>query len=130
MIQCNLFNVKKPYQYIGKEYLSYNKDFDKANVKLALAFPDKYEIAISNLGQKILYDIVNSDERFLADRIYAPDFDYRNILLEKNIPLYGLESKKEATNFDIIGFSLPYPKNLIRAALEACTAKRQYRKLL
>ena len=71
MIQCNLFNVKKPYQYIGKEYLSYNKDFDKANVKLALAFPDKYEIAISNLGQKILYDIVNSDERFLADRIYA-----------------------------------------------------------
>ena len=108
MIQCNLFNVKKPYQYIGKEYLSYNKDFDKANVKLALAFPDKYEIAISNLGQKILYDIVNSDERFLADRIYAPDFDYRNILLEKNIPLYGLESKKEATNFDIIGFSLQY----------------------
>ncbi len=108
MIQCNLFNVKKPYQYIGKEYLSYNKDFDKANVKLALAFPDKYEIAISNLGQKILYDIVNSDERFLANRIYAPDFDYRNILLEKNIPLYGLESKKEATNFDIIGFSLQY----------------------
>ena len=108
MIQCDLFNVKKPYQYIGKEYLSYNKDFDKAKVKLALAFPDKYEIAISNLGQKILYDIVNSDERFMADRIYAPDFDYRNILLEKNIPLYGLESKKEANEFDIIGFSLQY----------------------
>ena len=106
MIQCDLFNVKKPYQYIGKEYLSYNKDFDKAKVKLALAFPDKYEIAISNLGQKILYDIVNSDERFMADRIYAPDFDYRNILLEKNIPLYGLESKKEANEFDIIGFSV------------------------
>lgn len=108
MIQCNLFNVKKPYQYIGKEYLSYNKSFAEAKVKLALAFPDKYEIAISNLGQKILYDIVNSDERFLADRIYAPDFDFRNILLEKNIPLYGLESKKEAKAFDIIGFSLQY----------------------
>ena len=108
MIQRDLFNVKKPYQYIGKEYLSYNKSFEEAKVKLALAFPDKYEIAISNLGQKILYDIVNSDKRFLADRIYAPDFDYRNILLEKNKPLYGLESKKEAKNFDIIGFSLQY----------------------
>ena len=95
MIQCDLFNVKKPYQYIGKEYLSYNKNFDTVQVKLALAFPDKYEIAISNLGQKILYDIVNSDERFLADRIYAPDLDYRDELIKNNLPLLTLESKKE-----------------------------------
>lgn len=100
----NLYKVKKPYQYIGGEYLSYNKDFDSAQVRMAFAFPDKYEIAISNLGQKILYDIVNSDERFMADRIYAPDFDYREIL----DTLYGLESKKNANEFDIIGFSLQY----------------------
>ena len=53
--QCELFNVKKPYQYIGSEYLSSNKDFNSAKVKMVFAFPDKYEIAISNLGQKILY---------------------------------------------------------------------------
>ncbi|MBE7704281.1 MAG: DUF2344 domain-containing protein [Cyanobacteria bacterium SIG29] len=100
----NLYNVKKPYQYIGGEYLSYNKDFNTAKVKIALAFPDKYEIAISNLGQKILYDIINSDERFMADRIYAPDFDYKETLDS----LYGLESKKNAKDFDIIGFSLQY----------------------
>ena len=67
-IQCCLYNVKKPYQYIGDEYLSYNKDFDSAKAKIALMFPDKYEIAISNLGQKVLYDFVNADERFMADR--------------------------------------------------------------
>lgn len=106
--QCSLYKVKKPYQYIGQEYLSYNKDFDKAQVKIALAFPDKYEIAISNLGQKILYDCINSDERFLADRIYAPDIDFRDILVNENKFLYGLESKKEASEFDIIGFSLQY----------------------
>ena len=106
--QCDLYRVKKPYQYVGEEFLSYNKDFDSAKVKMALVFPDKYEIAISNLGQKILYDIVNSDERFLADRIYAPDIDYRQILIEKDETLYGLESKRKAYDFDILGFSLQY----------------------
>ncbi|MBO5948250.1 DUF2344 domain-containing protein [bacterium] len=106
--QCDLYKVKKPYQYVGEEFLSYNKDFDGAKVKMALVFPDKYEIAISNLGQKILYDIVNSDERFLADRIYAPDVDYRQILIEKDETLYGLESKRKAYDFDILGFSLQY----------------------
>ena len=106
--QCDLYKVKKPYQYVGEEFLSYNKDFDSAKVKMALVFPDKYEIAISNLGQKILYDIVNSDEKFLADRIYAPDVDYRQILIEKDETLYGLESKRKAYDFDILGFSLQY----------------------
>ena len=106
--QCDLYKVKKPYQYVGEEFLSYNKDFNSAKVKMALVFPDKYEIAISNLGQKILYDIVNSNERFLADRIYAPDIDYRQILIEKNETLYGLESKHKAYDFDILGFSLQY----------------------
>ncbi|MBQ8887668.1 MAG: TIGR03960 family B12-binding radical SAM protein [Candidatus Gastranaerophilales bacterium] len=106
--QCLLYNVKKPYQYIGSEYLSYNKDFNLAEVKIAFAFPDKYEIAISNLGQKILYDIVNSDERFMADRVYAPDLDYREELIKNNLQLLTLESKKEVKAFDFVGFSLQY----------------------
>lgn len=106
--QCLLYNVKKPYQYVGAEYLSYNKDFASAEVKIAFAFPDKYEIAISNLGQKILYDIVNSDSRFMADRVYAPDLDYREELKKNNLPLLTLESKKEVNKFDLVGFSLQY----------------------
>lgn len=106
--QCLLYNVKKPYQYVGAEYLSYNKDFNSAEVKIAFAFPDKYEIAISNLGQKILYDIVNSDSRFMADRVYAPDSDYRDELYKKNLPLITLESKQNVNKFDLVGFSLQY----------------------
>lgn len=106
--QCLLYNVKKPYQYVGAEYLSYNKDFSSAEVKIAFAFPDKYEIAISNLGQKILYDIVNSDSRFMADRVYAPDLDYREELKKNKLPLLTLESKKEVNKFDLVGFSLQY----------------------
>lgn len=106
--QSNLFKVKKPYQYIGSEHLSFNKDWDSASVKIALAFPDKYEIAISNLGQKILYNIINSKDGLLADRVYAPDFDYRDILKSQNLSLSGLETKKDLKKFDIIGFSLQY----------------------
>ena len=107
-IENLLCDVTKPYQYIGGEYLSYNKDFNKARVKLALAFPDKYEIGISNLGQKIIYDRVNRREDFLADRVYAPDTDYRELLIKNEIVLTGLETKRKLAEFDIIGFSLQY----------------------
>ncbi len=107
-IQCSLYDVNKPYQYIGSEYLSYNKDFETAKVRFAFAFPDKYEIAISNLGQKILYDIVNSCNDFIADRVYAPELDYRNELIAKERLLCTLESKHLVKDFDIIGFSLQY----------------------
>ncbi len=106
--QSDLCTVLKPYQYIGGEYLSYNKDFESAEVKIALAFPDKYEIAISNLGQKILYSIVNNNNKYMADRVYAPDIDYKNILERKNETLTTLESKREVNQFDFVGFSLQY----------------------
>ena len=54
-----LFKCNKPYQYVGGEFLSYNKDFDSAKVRFAFAFPDKYEIGISNLGVRVLYGLIN-----------------------------------------------------------------------
>lgn len=130
--QCLLYKVKKPYQYIGDEYLSYNKDFQSAKVRLALAFPDKYEIAISNLGQKIIYDKVNKCSDFMADRVYAPDNDYRELLKEKHILLNSLEAKRDIKDFDIIGFSLQYelayPTVLEMLSLSAITLQRSERK--
>ena len=129
--QCLLYKVKKPYQYIGEEYFSCNKDFDTADVKMVLAFPDKYEVAISNLGQKILYDVVNSTDSFMADRVYAPDIDFRNILKENNQPLYALESKRQVKAFDIVGFSLQYelayPTVLEMLSLSNIPLKREER---
>ena len=98
----NLFNCTKPYQYVGGELLSYNKEFDSCEVRVALAFPDKYEIGISNLGVRVLYEIINRHVGYMADRVYAPEPDYQ-------VPeLYGLESKIHLKEFDAIGFSLQY----------------------
>ncbi len=97
-----LFKCTKPYQYVGGEFLSYNKDFDSANVHFAFCFPDKYEIGISNLGVRILYDLVNKHEGFMCDRAYAPEPDFKPEIL------YGLESKHPIRDFDAVGFSLQY----------------------
>lgn len=97
-----LFNATKPYQYVGGEFLSYNKDWDSSSVKFAFVFPDKYEIGISNLGVRIIYDRVNKIDRYLADRAYAPEPDFKPEFL------YGVESKRALKDFDGIGFSLQY----------------------
>ena len=106
-----LYNATKPYQYVGGEFLSYNKDWDSAKVKFGFVFPDKYEIGISNLGVRIIYDRVNSYSRqednhtiypYLADRAYAPEEDFHPDFL------YAVESKKALKYFDGIGFSLQY----------------------
>lgn len=103
-----LHSCNKPYQYVGGEFLSRNKDFDSAKVTLAFAFPDKYEIGISNLGQRVLYGLVNDHSDFMADRIYAPEVDFKKNLIEKGKTFYSLESKKPLKAFDMIGFSLQY----------------------
>lgn len=97
-----LYKCNKPYQYVGGEFLSYNKDFDKSKVRFAFAFPDKYEIGISNLGVRVLYDLVNKHPRYMADRVYAPEGDFQPEIL------YALESKKYIKDFDAVGFSLQY----------------------
>ena len=98
----SLFNCFKPYQYVGGEYLSHNKDFDSAKVRVALAFPDKYEIGISNLGVRVLYELINRNENYMCDRVYAPEPDFKPEVL------YGLESKRSIKDFDVVGFSLQY----------------------
>lgn len=103
-----LFNTTKPYQYIGMEYLRAEKDFEDAKATILLAFPDKYEIGVSNLGHKILYDVVNQQPEFLADRTYAPDVDFLELLQSNNKGLHSHDCKISAKEFDIIGFSLQY----------------------
>ena len=97
-----LFHCNKPYQYVGGEFLSANKDFSSAKVKFALCFPDKYEIGISNLGVRVLYGLINSKPDYMCDRAYAPEPDFKPEVL------YGLESKHPINEFDGVGFSLQY----------------------
>lgn len=103
-----LYNVERPARYIGGEFGSYNKDFNSCLKRFLLVFPDKYEIGISNFGHKIIYDLINKKDDMMCDRLYAPDFDFIELLKKYSKPLYSLESKKQPKDFDIIGFGLQY----------------------
>ncbi len=100
--------VRKPGRYVGGEYNSVVKDWEATPTRVCLAFPDIYDLGMSNLGLAILYDALNALPDVLAERIYLPWVDMIAAMREANIPLYSLESKRALTDFDIIGVSLPY----------------------
>ncbi len=103
-----LLQVQKPGRYVGGELNSITKDWDKAHTRVALVFPDVYDIGVSNVGLKILYDQINQRDDALAERAYAPWVDMEALMREHGIPLYALESKRPLACFDLIGFTLPY----------------------
>jgi len=100
--------VMKPSRYLGTEWNSIQKDWDKTTVHMAFAFPDVYEVGMSHLGTRILYHLVNSFDDFLCERVFAPWTDMEAIMREKNISLYGLESFRPLKDFDVVGFTLQY----------------------
>jgi radical SAM family uncharacterized protein len=103
-----LLQVQKPGRYVGGELNSIVKDWEDIPTRVALVFPDIYDIGVSNVGLKILYDQVNQRHDALAERAYAPWMDMEALMREHGIPLYTLESKRPLAAFDLIGFSLPY----------------------
>lgn len=103
--------VTRPARYTGREWNSIVKDWDQARVKVALAYPDIYEVGLPNLGLMILYDILNREDDVLAERVYAPWVDMEEAMRQAGIPLFSLESRRPLADFDIVGFSLPYELN-------------------
>ena len=101
--------LKKPARYLGNEINSIHKDTsDESLIRYAQCFPDLYEVGMSHLGSHILYDVINRDEKIFCERVYAPAVDMENMMREKNIPLFALESREPITNFDVIAFTLQY----------------------
>lgn len=100
--------VQKPARYTGNELNSIRKDWATVGTKIALAFPDVYEIAMSFLGFQILYGVINEHEDALAERVYAPWIDLETLMRENHIPLFSLETHRPAQDFDFIGFTLQY----------------------
>ena len=104
-----LKKVEKPARYLGNEINSIHKDTsDESLIRYAQCFPDLYEVGMSHLGSHILYDVINRDEKIFCERVYAPAVDMENMMREKNIPLFALESREPITNFDVIAFTLQY----------------------
>lgn len=100
--------VEKPGRYTGGEYNQVVKDWDEIDFKVALGFPDIYELGMSNLGLMILYDIINKHRNLLAERVYSPWVDMEAIMRDTNLPLFSLESKRTIREFDMLALTLPY----------------------
>jgi radical SAM family uncharacterized protein len=100
--------VRKPGRYVGGEVNSVLKEWETTPTRVCLAFPDIYDLGMSNLGLMILYDLLNALPGVLAERAFLPWVDMIAALREANIPLYSLESKRPLADFDVIGVSLPY----------------------
>ncbi len=105
-----LHKVAQPARYTGGELNSITKDWSDPRIrsKIALAFPDIYELGGSNLGLALLYDLINKRDDLLAERVYCPWPDFEAIMRRDGIPLYGLESRHPVSDFDLFAFSLPY----------------------
>lgn len=108
MIEDILYNIKRPARYIGGEINQVLKDPFTVDLRVALAFPDTYEIGMSHAGLKILYHILNSMREVWAQRVFAPWPDMADLLEKKGIPLFSLEEKRPINTFDILGFSILY----------------------
>ena len=100
--------VSKPTRYMGNELNMIKKDLNQVKLKFALAFPDVYEVAMSHLGIKILYHLLNEREDTAAERVYAPWVDMEEKMREHNLPLFTLENRAKVADFDILGFTLQY----------------------
>lgn len=108
MFEKSLQGVERPGRYVGGEINACGKSFEDARVRFALAFPDVYEVGLSHLGLRLLYHLLNGMEGVMADRVYAPWFDFERRLREEGEPLRALESRRNLKDFDFLGFSLQY----------------------
>jgi hypothetical protein len=111
--------VRKPGRYVGGEYNSIIKDWQGVSTRVCLAFPDIYDLGMSNLGLAILYDTLNALPDVLAERVYLPWTDMIAAVRAAQLPLYSLETRHPLAAFDILGFTLPYELHLHERAGDA-----------
>ena len=103
-----LLKVQMPGRYVGGELNAVIKDKKQVDLRFAFCFPDTYEVGMSHLGMKILYSLFNSVDYIWCERVFAPWMDMEELMREKGIPLYALESGDPLSDFDFIGFTLQY----------------------
>ncbi len=108
MVEGLLTRVSRPARYLGNEWNSVHKDPAQVALRVALAYPDLYEIGMSHLGLAILYDILNRRDDCWAQRVYTPALDMEREMRRRGVPLFALESGDAVRDLDILGFTLPY----------------------
>ena len=97
--------VRKPIQYVGGEVGSVVKDWDGADVRWALCYPDAYEVGLPNQGVQILYEVLNERDGVLAERTYTVWPDLEALMREHGVPQFTLEAHRPVAAFDVLGLS-------------------------
>ncbi len=103
-----LLQVEKPARYIGNEVNAVIKDKSQVDVRVAMCFPDVYEIGMSHLGIQILYDMFNKFDDVWCERVYSPWVDLDKKMREENIPLFALESQEPVKDMDFLAITIQY----------------------
>ncbi len=103
-----LLKIEKPARYIGNEVNAVIKDKNQVDVRMAMCFPDVYEIGMSHLGIQILYDMFNRFEDVWCERVYSPWVDLDKIMREEKIPLFALESQEPVKDLDFLAITIQY----------------------
>lgn len=107
-IEWLLERVQKATRYTGGEMNTETKHWNEAELHFAFCFPDTYEIAMSHLGMKILYAIINQSPTSLCERVCMPWVDMKALMEKEGVPLFSLESRHPISDFDVVGFTLQY----------------------
>ncbi len=103
-----LKSVTKPGRYTGGEFGQTIKNKADVSVRFAFCFPDTYEIGMSNLGVRILYEALNRVPYVYCERAYAPWVDMDEKMREYGLPLTAHETGDPVRDFDIVAFTLQY----------------------
>src|SRR5919107_3556871 len=104
-LEALLPHVQKPIQYVGGELNSQVKDWDEAQVRWALMYPDAYEVGLPNQGVQILYEVLNEQPGVLAERTYAVWPDLEALMREHGVPQFTVDAHRPVGAFDLFGVS-------------------------
>src|SRR5437016_14441923 len=103
-----ILGAQKPSRYAGGELNAVHKRLDQAAVKWGLAFPDTYEVGMSNVGFRLLYHALNERPEIACERFFMPWPDMEAALRAERLPLFSIESRAPLRAFDVLGFSLQF----------------------
>jgi radical SAM family uncharacterized protein/radical SAM-linked protein len=103
-----ILSAQKPSRYVGGEFGAIQKDLSAARLRFALAFPDTYEVGMSNLGFRLLYHALNDAPGVACERVFLPWPDMEGMLRQRGLPLFTLESRAPVRDFDVLGITLQF----------------------
>lgn len=104
--RADWLQLETPARYLGNEFGAVHKPWASADIRFSLTYPEIYEVGASNLGHIILYGLLNQQEGLLCDRAYYPGDDLKALLVRYGKQLFGVESRRPLSQFDVLGFSL------------------------